>query len=72
MTEQGKPVLKERGSFWVAIRTVAWSFLGVRRRSGFEDDLQRVSPFHVVLVGLAAALVFVVGLMALVNWVVKV
>ncbi len=72
MTEQGKPVLKERGSLWVAIRTVAWSFLGVRRRSGFEDDLQRVSPFHVVLVGLAAALVFVVGLMALVNWVVKV
>lgn len=72
MTEQGKPVLEKRGSFWVAIRTVAWSFLGVRRRSGFEDDLQRVSPFHVVLVGLAAALVFVVGLMALVNWVVKV
>lgn len=61
-----------RGGWWVALRTVAWSFLGVRKRSGFEDDLQRVSPFHVVLLGLAGAVVFVVALMALVNWVVKV
>jgi len=71
MTQQGKPAL-QRGSFWVALRPVAWSFLGIRKRSGFEDDLQRVNPFHVVLVGLFAALGLVIGLMFLVNWVVKV
>ncbi len=72
MTEQDESGLHTRGSFWVAMRTVAWSLLGVRKHSGFEDDLQRVSAFHVVLVGLAAAVCFVFALMALVNWVVMV
>jgi Protein of unknown function (DUF2970) len=52
------------------IKTVAWSFLGIRKNSEFKEDLARVNPFHVVAVGIAAALIFVLGLVALVNWVV--
>jgi hypothetical protein len=32
--------------------------------------MARVNPFHVILVGIAGALIFVLGLAALVNWVV--
>jgi hypothetical protein len=49
---------------------VAWSFLGIRKASGLEDDMARVNPFHVIAVGIAAAALFVVGLVILVNWVV--
>ena len=52
------------------IKTVAWSFLGIRKRSAFEDDLAKLSPLQVIAVGLLAVLVFVVGLMFFVSWVV--
>jgi predicted tellurium resistance membrane protein TerC len=32
--------------------------------------MAKLNPFHVLVVGIAMALVFVVGLIALVNWVV--
>ena len=57
-------------SLWRSIRTVAWSFLGVRKNSEFQEDLARVSPFHIIAVGIAGALIFVLGLVVLVNWVV--
>jgi hypothetical protein len=59
-----------RASLWRSIRTVAWSFLGVRKNSEFQEDLARVSPFHIIAVGIAGALIFVLGLVVLVNWVV--
>ena len=31
------------------LRAVAWSFLGIRRASGLEDDVQKLSPVHVVM-----------------------
>ena len=57
-------------ALWQSVVAVLWSFLGIRRRSGFEQDTQKLNPFVVVVVGLAIALMFVLGLIALVNWVV--
>jgi hypothetical protein len=54
-----------------SIKTVLWAMLGVRKRSEYEEDLGRVSPFHVIAVGLVALAVFVGGLVAVVHWVVK-
>lgn len=58
------------GSFWRTVRAVAWSFLGVRRNSEFQEDMARINPFHIIAVGVAGALLFVGSLIALVNWVV--
>jgi uncharacterized membrane protein YidH (DUF202 family) len=52
------------------VRAVAWSFLGIRKRSGLEEDMQRLNPLHVVAVALVLVALFVAGLIALVNWVV--
>lgn len=53
------------------IKAVLWAFLGIRKRSAYEEDLGKLNPFHIVAVALAAVALFVVGLIALVNWVVK-
>jgi hypothetical protein len=58
------------GSLFRSVRAVAWSFLGVRRKSGLQDDLERVNPFHLIATALGGAILFVLGLIALVNWVV--
>jgi hypothetical protein len=57
-------------SFLRSIKLVAWSFLGVRSRQGYQEDLARVNPMHVVLVGIVLTLLLVGGLVILVNWVV--
>lgn len=61
---------KTYGSFWRSIKAVAWSFVGIRKNSEYQEDLARVNPFHIIVVGILGALLFVVGLMTLVNWVV--
>ena len=58
------------GSMLRSVRAVAWSFLGVRRKSGLQDDLERVNPFHLIATAIGGAILFVLGLIALVNWVV--
>jgi polyferredoxin len=53
------------------VKTVLWSFVGIRRRSGFEEDLGKANPFHIIAVALVAVVLMVVGLIALVHWVVQ-
>jgi hypothetical protein len=52
------------------VKAVLWAFLGVRKRSSYEEDLGKLSPFHIIAVALVAVALFVAGLIALVNWVV--
>ncbi len=51
-------------------QAVLWSFLGVRKNAEYQKDTEQLNPFVLIAVGLVVALMFVLGLMALVNWVV--
>jgi hypothetical protein len=53
------------------VKAVLWAFFGVRKKSAYEEDLGKLSPFQIIAVALGAVAVFVVGLILLVNWVVK-
>ena len=52
------------------MKTVAWSFVGIRKSSEYQRDLATVNPLHVVLVAIGGVAIFVVSLMFFVNWVV--
>lgn len=74
MTPSGDPgeaPVRRSAGFFQTLKTVGWSFLGIRRRSGMEDDFQKVNPLHVIAVAVVAVLVFIVGLAWFVNWVVS-
>ena len=58
-------------SFLRSIKTVAWSFLGIRKNSECREDLQNVNPLHIMVIGVGAVFLFVIGLMFFVQWVVK-
>ena len=66
-----KPVHRREGGWVATLRAVLWAFLGVRRRADYQQDVERLNPLHLVAVGLIVALMFVFGLILLVNWVVK-
>ena len=51
------------------IKTVAWSFVGIRKHSEFQADLGKLNPFHIIVVALLAVALFVGALVLLVHWV---
>ena len=53
------------------VKTVLWSFIGIRKKSEYEEDLGKANPFHIIAVALVAVALFVVGLIAMVHWVVQ-
>jgi len=57
-------------AFWRSIRMVSWAFLGIRKGSESQEDMARVHPLHIIAVGIGLAIIFVVGLIVLVQWVV--
>jgi hypothetical protein len=64
-----KQAVGRKGSFFQTIKAVAWSFFGVRKASDYEKDITELNPVHVIIAGVLAAIVFVLGLVALVNWI---
>jgi hypothetical protein len=57
-------------SLWRTIKAVSWAFLGIRKGSEYRQDLTELKPVHIIVVGIASALVFVLVLVGIVNWVV--
>jgi len=48
----------------------AWAFFGLRKRSEYQQDLERIHPLHIIAAGLLGFLLLVLSLVAVVHWVV--
>ena len=56
-------------SFLHTVKAVAWSFIGIRKNSEYQNDLAKLNPLHVVLIAFVAVALLVGGMVALVHWV---
>ncbi len=65
-----KQATQRKMSFGATVKAVLWSFFGVRKKSGFEEDAQNLNPLHVIIAGVIAAVLFVFALLTLVKMVV--
>lgn len=70
MTTPSPAPAPNKGTWWAATKAVAWSFLGIRKGSAFQDDIARLKPHHLIAVGVGGALLFVLFLIGLVHWIV--
>ena len=52
------------------VKAVAWSFIGIRKNSEYQEDLRKLNPFYIIAVALVGVALFVGGLALLVHWVV--
>ena len=64
------PVVRRKGSLLRTVRAVAWAFLGLRKGSEYQKDLESINPLHIITVALLGFLLLVLSLIALVKWVV--
>ncbi len=61
---------RPKSSMFRTIKAVMWSFVGLRSKSGYDEDVAQINPLHIVITGLVGVFVFVGGLMLLATWVV--
>lgn len=64
------PHEQRKGSLLRTVRAVAWSLIGLRKGSEYQKDVENLNPLHIIVVGLVAVFLLVIGLITLVNWVV--
>ncbi|HJQ62795.1 MAG TPA: DUF2970 domain-containing protein [Burkholderiales bacterium] len=50
-------------------KAVFWSFLGIRKRAAHERDAVTIKPVQVIVAGIIAAVIFVLGLVTLVRFI---
>jgi hypothetical protein len=65
-----KSAVQRRPSFLQTLRAVGWSFFGIRKASGYQNDVEKLNPVHVIIAGILGAGLFVGALVLLVGWVV--
>lgn len=62
---------RKRPSLLAVVKTVIWSFLGVRRRAEHESEAVQLTPLQIVVAGVIGAAFLVVILVALVRFIVS-
>ncbi len=65
-----RSAIARKGSLLQTMKAVAWAFFGVRRSSDHALDLSRLNPVHLVIGAVLGGVLFVLSLLALVNWVI--
>ncbi|MDB5762956.1 MAG: hypothetical protein JWQ21_1951 [Herminiimonas sp.] len=65
-----KKATSRKASFGATIKAVLWAFLGIRKKSGYEQDAAKLNPVHVIIAGIIGVLIFIAILVIIVKVVV--
>lgn len=68
MSDDLKESAQRELSFFQTLKAVLWAAFGVRKNSGYQEDIVRINPVHLIIAGVLLAVVFVVSLVKLANW----
>jgi hypothetical protein len=68
MSKDIKELSRRKLNFLQTLKAVAWGFFGVRKGKGYTQDISSLNPVHLIIAGILAAIVFVVGLVLIARW----
>lgn len=63
--------MSKKSTFMQSMIAVMWAFLGVRKKSGLQEDVASLSFVHIIIAGVLGALVFMGVLLLIVKAVVS-
>jgi hypothetical protein len=67
MTQDLKQLSQRKLNFFQTLKAIAWAMFGVRKGKGYEDDIAKLNPVHLVVAGLLFGVIFVVSLVLVVR-----
>mgnify|MGYP003128964526 CR=1 FL=1 len=68
MSNDIKELSKRKLNFFQTLKAVFWGFLGDRKGKGYNEDIERLNPVHLIIVAVIATVIFVVGLVLVAQW----
>ena len=63
--------MSKKSTFMQSMVAVLWAFLGVRKKSGLQEDVASLSFVHIIIAGVVGALIFMGVLLLIVKAVVS-
>ena len=63
--------MSKKSTFTQSMIAVLWAFLGVRKKSGLQEDVASLSFVHIIIAGVLGALIFMGVLLLIVKAVVS-
>lgn len=63
--------MTKKSTFMQSMIAVLWAFLGVRKKSGLQEDVASLSFVHIIIAGVVGALIFMGVLLLIVKAVVS-
>ena len=54
-------------SFLYTLKGVFWAMIGIRKSSGYDEDIKKITPKQAIIVGMIAVLAFILTLYLVVN-----
>ncbi|HBI82178.1 DUF2970 domain-containing protein [Orrella sp. NBD-18] len=71
MSQDLKELSQRKLNFFQTLKAIAWAMFGVRKGSGYQEDMSKLNPVHLVIAGLLFGVIFVVGLVMIVRAVIS-
>ena len=67
MSEDLKRLSQRKLNFIQTLKAIAWAMFGVRKGTGYQEDIEKLNPVHLVIAGLLFGVLFVVSLVTIVG-----
>lgn len=71
MNDDLRKLSRRKLNFFQTMKAVAWGMFGVRKGKGYNEDIASLNPVHLIIAGVIAAIVLVIGLVKIAGWLVS-
>ncbi|MEI8400506.1 MAG: DUF2970 domain-containing protein [Alcaligenaceae bacterium] len=68
MSDDLKELAHRKLSFFQTLKAVLWAMFGVRKGAGYQEDIAKLNPVHLIVAGVLLAVIFVVSLVKIAGW----
>lgn len=68
MSKDIKELSQRKLNFFQTLKAIAWAMFGVRKGSGYEEDISKLNPVHLAIAGVVCAVIFVTGLVLIARF----
>lgn len=68
MSDDIRELSQRKLNFFQTLKAVLWGFLGVRKGKGYNEDISKLNPVHLIIAAVIGTILFVVGLVLVAQW----
>jgi hypothetical protein len=68
MSDDLKEIAQRKLSFFQTLKAVLWAMFGVRKGSGYQEDIAKLNPVYIIIAGILLTVIFVASLVKLAGW----